>query len=84
MWSIKNYFLNFCICKYLETIIETKDQVDIVNSDNKKSDSMSNSKAERMQSDQKARNHRHAIKTLQKEKKERLYARLKKLKQKKY
>ena len=45
---------------------------------------MSNSKAERMRSDQKARDHRHATKILQKEKKERLYARLKKLKQKKY
>ena len=45
---------------------------------------MSNSKAERMQSDQKARNHRHEVKTLQKESKERLYAKLRKLKQKKY
>ena len=45
---------------------------------------MSNSKAERMQSDQKAREQRHAVKTLQKDRKERLYARLKKLKQKKY
>ena len=44
---------------------------------------MSNSKAERMQSDQKARTPRHAINTLQKEKKERLSATLKKLKQKK-
>jgi len=28
--------MNFCICKYLERIIETKDQIDIVNIDNER------------------------------------------------